>query len=65
MSANLNAVSKYDKALCDEILRINNTKSTLELIQNKIGEYNLIFNGSALHSKEIAKEEAQKMVDKI
>ena len=65
MSANLNAVSKYDKALCDEILRINNTKSTLELIQNKNGEYNLIFNGSALHSKENAKEEAQKIVDKI
>lgn len=65
LSANLNAIAKYDKALCDEILRINKVKSTFELIQNQNGEYNLVFNSCALHSSENAKKEASDIVDKI
>ncbi len=65
LNANLNAIKRYDKSLADEILRINNIKSTFELVQNKNQEYNLLFNSIPLHSPESAKAEAQKIVDKI
>lgn len=65
LNANLNAIKRYDKSLADEILRINNIKSTFELVQNKNQEYNLLFNSIPLHSLEGAKAEAQKIVDKI
>ena len=65
LNANLNAIKRYDKSLADEILRINNIKSTFELVQNKNQEYNLLFNSIPLHSLESAKAEAQKIVDKI
>ena len=65
LSANLKALERYDKALADEILRINITKSKFDLFQNKNGEYNLLKNSFALHSLEGAQIEAQKIVDKI
>ena len=65
LNANLNAIKRYDKNLADAILRINNIKSTFELVQNKNQEYNLLFNSIPLHSIDSAKTEAQKIVDKI
>ena len=65
LSANLKALERYDKALADEILRINITKSKFDLFQNKNGEYNLLKNSFALHSREGAQIEAQKIVNKI
>lgn len=65
LSANLKALERYDKALADEILRINITKSKFDLFQNKNGEYNLLKNSFALHSLEGAQIEAQKIVNKI
>ena len=38
LNANLNAIKRYDKSLADEILRINNIKSTFELVENKKDE---------------------------
>lgn len=65
LNANIDALKKYDKHLADEILRINKTKSTFELIQNKNGEYNLIKNSIPLHSLVGAQIEAQKITEKI
>ena len=65
LNANLDALKKYDKHLADEILSINKTKSTFELIQNKNGEYNLIKNSIPLHSLVGAQTEAQKITEKI
>ena len=65
LNANLEAIKRYDKNLADEILRINNIKSTFELIQNQNSEYNILYNSIPLHSLEGAKLEAQKVVDKI
>ncbi len=65
LNANIDALKKYDRVLADEILRINKTKSTFELIQNKNGEYNLLKNSIPLHSLAGAQEEAQKIADKI
>lgn len=65
LNTNLDALKKYDKHLADEILRINKTKSTFELIQNKNGEYNLIKNSIPLHSLVGAQTEAQKIIEKI
>ena len=65
LNTNLDALKKYDKHLADEILSINKTKSTFELIQNKNGEYNLIKNSIPLHSLVGAQTEAQKITEKI
>ena len=65
LNANLEAIKRYDKNIADEILRINNIKSTFELIQNQNSEYNILYNSIPLHSLEGAKLEAQKVVDKI
>lgn len=65
LSSNLQAISRYDKELADKILRIDNIKSTFELVQNENGEYNLLYNSYPLHSTISAKEEAQKIVDNI
>lgn len=62
---NLSVIKTYDNALYDEILRTNQTKSNFQLIQNENGEYNLCLNSKPLHSQIGAKDEAEKIVDKI
>ena len=65
LSANLEALKRYDKTLTNEILRINKVKSTFELIQNENGEYNLLKNSIPLHCTNSAQSEARKIVEKI
>ncbi len=65
LNANLNAIKRYDKYLAEEILTINNVKSTFELFQNENGDYNFLYNKIPLHNTQDAKQEAKKIVDKI
>ena len=65
LSANLEALKRYDKTLANEILRINKVKSTFELMQNENGEYNLLKNSIPLHCTNSAQSEARKIVEKI
>ena len=65
LNANIQAIKRYDKNLADKILTTSDIKSTFELIQNQNGEYNLLYNSVPIHSLESAKDEAQKITNKI
>ncbi len=65
LNDNIGAIRRYDSLLCDNILMIQEFKSSFELRQNQNETHNLIYNNVALHSFDDPILEAKKIVDSI